>query len=130
MTTNETTTFAPDKPKKAIHMKRTITFIAILMSMSMLSSCGFLTYYDGASYHKVQSGMTRKEVIKILGIPKTRSFDKNKEDLVYREFLNYSDGLISLVHVKLENDTVVGMETEILPYPPKPAVVIKEVEKK
>ncbi len=96
----------------------------------MLSSCGFLTYYDGASYHKVQSGMTRKEVIKILGIPKTRSFDKNKEDLVYREFLNYSDGLISLVHVKLENDTVVGMETEILPYPPKPTVVVKEVEKK
>lgn len=95
----------------------------------MLSSCGL--FNEGVSFDNVQRGMTREELINLCGSPYAKSFYKNEEELTYLRH-RYTDGsrAPTLYHVKLENDTVVGMETELLPPPPKPTVVIKEVEKK
>ena len=110
-------------------MKRTITFIAILMSISMLSSCGL---FEQVNYDNVQRGMTKAEIIQQYGSPYAKSFYKNEEELTYRRFryINYETSAVTLYHIRLENDTVVGMETELLPPPPKTTVVVKEVEKK
>ncbi len=109
-------------------MKRTITFIAILMSISMLSSCGL---FEQVNYDNVQRGMTRAEIIQQYGSPDAKSFYKNEEELTYLGFRYiYGNRAETLYHIRLENDTVVGMETELLPPPPKPTVVVKEVEKK
>ncbi len=110
-------------------MKRTITFISAMICLLLLNSCYTFEGWGANNLDKVQKGMTRKEVIKMLGKPRTRSFEGDYEDIAYKTLQHVNPDLISFTHIYLKNDTVVSMKTEMLPFPPQQNVIVKEKSK-
>ncbi|MCR5312385.1 MAG: outer membrane protein assembly factor BamE [Bacteroidaceae bacterium] len=110
-------------------MRRTITFISAMICLLLLNSCNLFEGWGANNLDKVQKGMTRKEVIKILGNPRTRSFEGDTEDIAYKILQHINPDLISFTHIYLKNDTVVGMKTEMRPFPPQQNVIVKEKSK-
>ena len=109
-------------------MRKTITLISALTCLLLLNSCYTFEGWDDNLY-KVQKGMTRQEVIKMLGKPRTRSFEGDTEDIAYKTLQHVNPDLISFTHIYLKNDTVVSMKTEMLPFPPQQNVIVKEKSK-
>lgn len=108
-------------------MKRPIICIAIVLSSMLMTSCStFLGTPTDSGLAKVEKGMSKKEVIGLLGNPLARSFNDDLEDLTYEKPFNYTTHQTSLIHIILKNDQVVSMETEILPCPPPQPIVKKE----
>lgn len=58
----------------------------------------------------VTNGMTRKEVIKTIGTPNLRSFDRNMEQWEYKQ-LNSSSSTIEFMMVYFEDGKVVRLES-------------------
>jgi outer membrane protein assembly factor BamE (lipoprotein component of BamABCDE complex) len=67
---------------------------------------------------KITEGMSQKEVTEIFGAPKFRRFDNGREEWEYSYPNVLTDTKIFLI--RFESGRVVGMDTFVVPYEPKP----------
>ena len=95
-----------------------LSLIAVLSAM--LCSCGslFKTVADQAA--AIQPGMSKQEVINILGPSRYKSLDRNYEQWEYRTQLNNGD--FDVVKIEFKDDRVIRMDSyrEVLHHFPEP----------
>ena len=84
-----------------------ISLIAVLSAM--LSSCGslFKTVADQAA--AIQPGMSKQEVVNILGQSRYKSLDRNFEQWEYRTQLNNGD--FDVVKIEFKDGRVIRMDS-------------------
>ena len=84
-----------------------LTFIAVLSAM--LCSCGslFQTVADQAA--AIQPGMSKQEVVNILGQSRYKSLDRNYEQWEYRTELNNGD--FDVVKIEFKDGCVIRMDS-------------------
>lgn len=96
--------------KKDMNMRKTI-ITTVVFCAAFLTSCSTLGMYSKSDIMSVQAGMTKQEIIQKFGKPDFRSFADNVETLDFNAWYVSSSDYYTIVRVRFENDTVVGMES-------------------
>lgn len=98
---------------------RQLSLIAVLAAMLCACSSLYKTVADHAA--AIEAGMSKQEVINILGPTKYKSLDGRFEEWVYRSQL--AGGDFDVVRIEFKDDCVVRMESyrEVLPHYPESA---------
>ena len=103
-----------------MRMKTTKRLTLIAVFSAMLCSCGslFQTVADQAA--AIQPGMSKQEVVNILGQSKYKSLDRNFEQWEYRTQLNNGD--FDVVKIEFKDGCVIRMDSyrEVLHHFPEP----------
>lgn len=86
-------------------MKRTIAILMIFFAVISLSSCGVNLSLTKKNMMRIEEGMSKQEVKRILGGPENRSFDQGRESWEYIAV----DGKYFIVY--FYESKVVGMDT-------------------
>lgn len=87
-------------------MKRIKFYLCVICTVTLLTSCGFIKGLMPDPMMKVQSGMTKDEIVKLLGKPTNRSFEGTNEKWEYSK--KKTDRIII---IEFANSVVSKMET-------------------
>lgn len=95
-------------------MKKINKFLAVASLATMCVSCGSLATLFSDPTMEIQLGMTRDEVIRLMGQPTFRSLTEDYEELGYSQNYSTSD-YIRITNIQFVNGRVAAMDSYPLP---------------
>lgn len=104
---------------------KTKTFIALLLIISPITFCSCGSLLGKSAILQVEKGMTKKQIVDLLGEPDFRRFDDRYEEWEYKKE-NVITGETKIIIVDFTNERVSNMNSfngENLPTPPPPIAI-------